>query len=203
MLPWISLGILCYLVGSISPAYLVGRLRYGVDIRDLGDRNPSAANVWRSLGPRPGIAVGFIDTGKGALCVLIARLFEDTVEAAMLGGLLALAGHIFPVFIGFRGGRGAATLMGVFLAMAPLVTPILVFLSGLMMLRTRSTTVFFFFLFSLFPLGAWVTDAPATVISYAVGMAILVGVAHLLTAKRAARLEPRALLKDEIEFRES
>ena len=203
MLLWISLGILCYLVGSFSPAHLVGRLRYGVDIRELGDGNPGAANVWRSLGTRPGIAVGFIDTGKGALCVLIARLFEDTVEAAMLGGLLALAGHIFPVFIGFRGGRGAATLMGVLLAMAPLVTPILVFLSGLMMLRTRSTTVFFFFLFALFPLGAWVTDAPATLISYAVGMAILVGAAHLLAVRRAARLAPRALLEDELEFRES
>jgi glycerol-3-phosphate acyltransferase PlsY len=193
--PWLALTALCYLLGSFPSAYLLGRLRYKIDIRSLGDGNPGTENVWRTLGPPAGLAVALADTAKGVLAVFLARLLVDSDGGAMLGGLAAVAGHNWPLFLGFRGGRGAATLMGVMLALLPKAAGPLVVLGGLPLAVSRSTTVFFAFLFVLLPPAAWLAEAPAPLIGYVVAMAVLVGVTHAATARRHGKLWPRGELR--------
>lgn len=106
--------LLGYLVGSISPGYFFGRLIKGIDIRRFGNHNTGAANVYRLVGPFYGILTAVIDFAKAPLVysVSIPQLHPDT---AILIGLAAVLGHITPFYLGFKGGRGVASLVGLFL----------------------------------------------------------------------------------------
>jgi glycerol-3-phosphate acyltransferase PlsY len=126
---WISIAflILAYLMGSVSSAVWLGRIMRGVDVRELGSGNAGFANVMRNLGPVVGIPVLVIDTLKGFFAVLLANLIPG-VEAGsellyaiqIIFGMAALVGHLFPIFTGFRGGKGVATGLGIVLALFPL-----------------------------------------------------------------------------------
>jgi glycerol-3-phosphate acyltransferase PlsY len=116
--------IVAYLIGSIPTGYLAGRLWRGIDIRDYGSGMVGATNVLRTLGRGPFIVVLFADALKGYIPTLAAwYLFQDegvtTAHAYQVAaGIAAVIGHDFPIFIGFRGGRGVATSFGVFAALA-------------------------------------------------------------------------------------
>lgn len=118
--------IAAYLIGSIPTAYWVGKAFFNIDIREHGSKNMGASNTFRVLGPVWGIIVLIIDLGKGMAAVQLALLVHSTdwlgTEKSfwqLLFGLVALAGHVFPVFAGFRGGKGVATLFGLVLAIQP------------------------------------------------------------------------------------
>lgn len=113
-----------YLLGSISFAWVVARSR-GVDLRTVGSGNLGATNVTRALGPRAGLAVFLLDVAKGFVPAFVCLLAEAAPPAAVCAGLGAYAGHIWPVWLRFRGGKGVATLVGALLALAP-VTSLLV-----------------------------------------------------------------------------
>jgi len=98
--------VIAYLLGSIPFAYLAGRAR-GIDLRTVGSGNLGAANVFRTLGRGTGIAVMAADIGKGAAAVLIARALTGAPWPAVAAGA-AMAGHIFPVWLRFKGGKGVA-----------------------------------------------------------------------------------------------
>jgi glycerol-3-phosphate acyltransferase PlsY len=91
-MPWLII-ILGYFLGSIPTAYVAGRILKGVDIRQIGDGNMGAANVFRRLSPKAGIAVGIVDAGKGALAVLIAQAANIPQVAVLFAGAAAVAGH--------------------------------------------------------------------------------------------------------------
>jgi len=112
-----------YLLGSIPFALLLAR-RSGVgDLHRVGSGNIGAANLMRALGVRPGIVAALLDIGKGAASVLLAgRLAGDTGTAAV-AGLAAITGHIYPVWLRFRGGKGVATACGAFAVLTPLAVP--------------------------------------------------------------------------------
>jgi acyl phosphate:glycerol-3-phosphate acyltransferase len=112
-----------YLLGSIPFALLLTRSR-GIDVRDVGSRNVGAANVLRTAGVTPAVVVMFLDAAKGALAVVIARLLTDDVVVLTSTGLAAIIGHIYPLWLGFRGGKGVAASAGVFAMLAPLATAI-------------------------------------------------------------------------------
>jgi len=123
----IGLGV-AYLSGSIPAAYLVGRA-HGVDLADVGSGNYGATNVFRILGPWPASAALVVDVAKGLLPVLlIPRWFAPPGLAPSTWGVLiavaAVLGHVFPLWLRFRGGKGVGTAFGAFLALAP--GPILV-----------------------------------------------------------------------------
>ncbi|MBI2846423.1 MAG: glycerol-3-phosphate acyltransferase [Chloroflexi bacterium] len=118
----IAIIVLGYLLGSMPWAYIVARMAKGVDIRQVDYGNPGAANVFRQVGPAEGIAVGILDVGKAALPVIVARASGLPMYAWLLGGIAALLGHWWPIFLGFRGGIGAATAIGALLAMIPIET---------------------------------------------------------------------------------
>ena len=101
-----------YLIGSIPVGVLVGRIYRGVDVRDYGSGKIGFTNTLRSLGWGAALIVAVGDTMKGVVPILIGRFVFDDPWAVALGGVAAVAGHMFPLFAGFRGGRGAATAFG-------------------------------------------------------------------------------------------
>jgi glycerol-3-phosphate acyltransferase PlsY len=120
--------ISAYLIGSIPTAYWIGKLFFNIDIREHGSKNMGASNAFRVLGSVWGIVVLLIDMGKGIAAVQLAHavhssdwLSGELAFWKLIFGLVAVAGHIFPVFAGFRGGKGVATLFGVVLAIQPWV----------------------------------------------------------------------------------
>ncbi|WP_088013338.1 glycerol-3-phosphate 1-O-acyltransferase PlsY [Gottfriedia acidiceleris] len=117
----ISILFLCYLIGSISFALVVGKLLYKTDIRGYGSGNLGATNVFRVLGKKTGLIVAIADLLKGTFACLLPHIFNSTVNPIFCG-LLAILGHVFPVFAGFKGGKAVATAAGVLLFLTPLGT---------------------------------------------------------------------------------
>ncbi|MCX7661631.1 MAG: glycerol-3-phosphate 1-O-acyltransferase PlsY [Candidatus Omnitrophica bacterium] len=116
--------VLSYLIGSIPTAYILGRLFKGVDIRKFGSGNVGATNAFRVLGKKIGITVLIFDIFKGLFVVLllgdylVSKLSFNPSLARIILGLTAVAGHIWTVFLKFKGGKGVATSLGVFLGLA-------------------------------------------------------------------------------------
>jgi acyl phosphate:glycerol-3-phosphate acyltransferase len=114
-----------YVLGSIPFGLILAKLFGGKDVREHGSGNIGATNVSRVAGPLPGILTLLLDGGKGAAAVWFAAKFTDSsATGMMLGGLAALLGHCFPVWLRFRGGKGVATALGVYLALCPLATAV-------------------------------------------------------------------------------
>jgi glycerol-3-phosphate acyltransferase PlsY len=152
-LGWLALS---YLIGAFPTSFLAGRLFRGIDLREQGSRNLGATNVYRILGWKYAIPVGLIDIMKGALPVWLFGAREPGIPLfPFLCGLAAVVGHVFSVFVGFKGGKGVATAAGVVLALAPwgllavtVVWALLVRLTGYVSLASVAAA-------ALFPLAAW------------------------------------------------
>ncbi|MCB9483609.1 MAG: glycerol-3-phosphate 1-O-acyltransferase PlsY [Dehalococcoidia bacterium] len=114
-------GAIGYLLGGIPFGLIVGRLAGVGDVRQYGSGKTGFTNSLRTMGVKWAIIVVLGDAAKGGLAVVLARLLFDEPGAAALAGAAAVFGHIFPVFAGFRGGRGVATAFGAFLAVSPIV----------------------------------------------------------------------------------
>lgn len=130
---------LAYLLGSIPFAFLAGRVR-GVDLRTVGSGNLGAANVFRALGRGMGIGVMAADIGKGVAAVLIARAITDDPWPAISAGA-AMAGHVFPVWMRFKGGKGVAVGGGAVIGLMPLASVILLGFWLVVVLISRYTSL--------------------------------------------------------------
>ena len=138
----ISLAIIiAYLLGSIPTAYIVGRLRRGSDIREMGTRNMGAMNVFYTVGFWWGLIVLLADVGKGAAAVGIAIAFDVSELVVFIVGVTAVLGHAFPVFLRFRGGKGGATCIGVLCVLMPWGLPIAFGIFCILLLITRFPTL--------------------------------------------------------------
>jgi glycerol-3-phosphate acyltransferase PlsY len=183
-MPWLIVA-LGYLLGSIPTAYLAGRLLKGIDIRRVGDGNAGAANAFRQLGVRIGIAVFLIDVAKGALAVFIAQAANIPQAAILLTGTAVVIGHNWPVFIAFRGGRGESTTVGVLLV---LITQPMLIVSGVAigaLAFTRNVILASAVLFVPLPLVCWWLGVPGILIVYGVALSCLVGGTHFLRTRWA------------------
>ena len=118
ILPVLLLFAIGYLLGSTPSGYLAGRWLKGIDLRDCGSGSTGATNVLRNVGKAPALVVFLVDVGKGALAVLLAKHFGLGNWIQVLAGLAALAGHIWPVWLGWKGGKAVATGLGMFLGLA-------------------------------------------------------------------------------------
>nr|WP_225444803.1 glycerol-3-phosphate 1-O-acyltransferase PlsY [Pseudomarimonas arenosa] len=117
--------MLAYLLGSLSGSLMLGRLR-GVDIRTQGSGNAGGTNAFRTQGWRFALGVVLVDVGKGALAVWLARQLQIGWQMELLVVLATVAGHVWPLFHGFRGGKGAATLVGGLAVIWPFSLPWLI-----------------------------------------------------------------------------
>ena len=162
-----------YLLGSIPFALLLTRSR-GVDLREVGSRNVGAANVLRAAGVVPAVAVMLLDAAKGAVAVLAARLMTDNLVVVMIAGLAAIVGHVYPAWLGFRGGKGVAAAAGVFAMLAPFPTAIaaLVFVGTIFVTRFISAGSIAGAL--ALTVAAAIGSAPGPVVAGAVLAAIIV-----------------------------
>jgi glycerol-3-phosphate acyltransferase PlsY len=181
--------LFAYALGSIPAAVWIGRRFHGIDVREHGSRNAGTTNVIRVLGWKTGIPVLIIDVSKGWLAAMlpyILKLAEPEsslmTNLMILTGLTAIIGHIFPVFAGFRGGKGVATVFGVLLALHPLLTVsciavflIVLLLTGIVSVSSMSAGLAFpIFLFTIF-------DSHSAIFK---NFSILVGIALLVTHRK-------------------
>ena len=132
----ILLVAICYLIGNISSSILIGRIAAGIDIRDHGSGNAGTTNVLRTIGKKAAVATLAGDVLKGVLAVLLGRFFGGEY-LAMLCGLAAFIGHIWPAVFEFRGGKGIATGMGAVIVLAPELAGICILTGLVIIIFTR------------------------------------------------------------------
>lgn len=181
--------LLSYLVGSIATAVWVGKIFHGVDVREHGSGNAGATNVIRVLGWKTGVPVLLIDVLKGWVAAMLPVFFNLAGDGTalltnfqILAGLAAILGHIFPVFAGFRGGKGVATIFGVLMAIHPLLTLsclgvflVVLLISGYVSLSSMSAGMAFpIFLFLFF-------DTPSLLFKV---FSIIVAIALIFTHRK-------------------
>ena len=184
-MPWLII-FLGYILGSIPTAYIAGRLLKGKDIRKLGDGNMGARNAYHELGHKTGISIFFIDATKGALPILIAQAVSIPQIAIFSAGAAAVIGHNWPVFLGFRGGRGESTAIGVLTTLMTQPMLILAAPTLAVLFIKKNVTLASVFLFVPLPLVCWLMGFPAALVSYSMGLPCLVGFTHFLRTRRTA-----------------
>jgi glycerol-3-phosphate acyltransferase PlsY len=184
--PQWSAILIGYLLGAIPTAFIAGRIVKGQDIRRMGDANSGAANAFRELGHRTGILVGVIDAAKGALVVFIAEVFDMPVTVVMLAGLAAVIGHNWPVYLGFRGGRGVSTTLGILVVLVTLPMLILAVPALLILILKKNVTLSMAFLFILLPVVDLLLGEPPALIGYGLALPALVGITHYLRTRPPA-----------------
>jgi glycerol-3-phosphate acyltransferase PlsY len=175
MLVWIII-LIGYILGAVPTSYIAGRMMAGKDIRRMGDENAGAANVYRELGPKLGVLVGVIDMAKGALAIIIAQSGHLSQNAVLLTGAAAVIGHNWPVFLGFRGGRGVSTAIGILFVLVTLPMLIMTLPTLLILIWKRNVTPSMAFLFIVLPLLGWWLKVPPVLIAYGVALPALIGV---------------------------
>ena len=170
----IALAIVCaYLIGSFPSAYVAGRLRKGVDIREIGSRNMGAMNVFYQVGFVEGVLVLLADIGKGAAAVALARYLGTQEIVQLLAGIAAVVGHSFPPFLNFHGGRGGATSIGILVFLMPWGIPIYLAIFGLSMLITRYPTLSYSAAFLCFPFVAWLVYSNWELVVFSVALLLI------------------------------
>ena len=153
-----------YLVGSIPTAYLVARLMKGIDIRTVGSGNVGGSNVWLHAGKLPSVAALLFDMVKGALAIYLLINKELPVTVQVAAGVAAIAGHNWPVWLRFVGGRGIATSGGVLFMFGPLETIITGILLGIGAIGFKQGAVATLLSFASRPLTAAFLGRPPEVI---------------------------------------
>jgi acyl phosphate:glycerol-3-phosphate acyltransferase len=192
------IGLLAaYLVGSIPSAVWLGRTFYNIDIREYGSGNAGATNTFRVLGKKPGIIVLIMDVLKGFLAVKLAYFMGDYdsqspefIDFELALAVCGLLGHIFPVYVGFRGGKGVATMFGILLGIHPpaalvcaLTFIVTLYLSGYVSLSSMVSGIVFPIVIMVF----YSTNSSINIFSLAV--AILILATHQRNIERILRKE--------------
>jgi acyl phosphate:glycerol-3-phosphate acyltransferase len=159
MSPFFLTAAFSYLLGSIPFGYILLRIFRGQDVRHTGSGNIGATNVARSS-PALGILTLLLDALKGATAVAVTRaLFPDQMMLAAIAALFAILGHIFPVWLRFRGGKGVATGLGSFLMLAPKIVLVTIGIFIIMVIAFRYISLASIVTVALFPLFAWLLKA--------------------------------------------
>lgn len=189
----VAAPVIGYLLGSIPAAYIMAKWRKGIDIREVGVGNMGAGNVIREVGLVEGAVVAVADIGKGAAAIAVAQFLLGVSQAWVLGaGLAAIMGHSFPIYIGFRGGQGVATVIGIFSVLAPLATLITLLPLGAVLLISRNIFASTLVMGPLLPLVVWLVEGSTTLTLYALGI-----VGLLVFRSRHRLREARAVVPKE------
>ena len=178
MVPFFLTAAFSYLLGSIPFGYILLRIFRGQDVRQTGSGNIGATNVARSS-PALGVLTLFLDALKGAIAVAVARaLFPDQMMLPAIAALFAILGHIFPVWLRFRGGKGVATGLGAFVMLAPKIVLIALGIFVVMVFAFRYVSLASIVTVALFPLLAWLLKAygntPMVLVFMAVASALII-----------------------------
>ena len=178
MTDYILTAILAYLIGSIPSGLILGKLFWHKDLREHGSHNIGATNAWRTLGKGAGIAVFIADSLKGQAGVALGLVLAGTPLAAVIGGLFAIIGHSFSIFLRFHGGKGVATSLGVLTMLMGNVTLIVFTVWFAIVYTTRYVSLGSVVAGFLTPILAALFGYPMEYILFTVIAAILVIVRH-------------------------
>ncbi len=159
-----------YLLGAIPFAYIAGRLIKGVDIRQVGEGNVGALNTVREIGLVPGLIVLVVDMAKGAAAVLIATGLDVSLIWVFAAGAAAVIGHNWPVFLKFKGGKGAATAIGVFLALMPSEMGISLAIIGVVGIITSNVRLGITVGLTLLPFITWLFNGSGWLIGFSLAL---------------------------------
>lgn len=169
--------VAAYLIGSIPTGLLLGKA-YGIDVRKEGSGNIGATNLYRTVGRKVGIITLLGDCLKGLLPVLFIKHSALPPELAAWVGLAAFCGHVFSVFLKFRGGKGVATALGVFLALAPLAVAIAIAFFAVMMFIWRYVSLGSIVAAASMPLAVFLMGGNSTVTTVTVLISAIVILRH-------------------------
>lgn len=179
------LVLAAYLLGSIPTSYVVGRM-HGIDLREHGSGNLGGTNAYRVLGWTAALPVVLVDISKGFVPAYFFPAWDGAAmgDLALLYGLAAIAGHVWSIFMGFRGGKGVATGAGVLLALAPTSALIGLFVWIGVVSITRYVSVASISAATLVPLTAWLTDETSSTVLFCAAVAIFVWWTHRENLRR-------------------
>ena len=178
-----------YLMGSLPFGLWIGQWFYHIDLREHGSKNTGATNAYRVLGRWPALLVFVCDTVKGMAGVYLGSLLVGGSLAEVLGGIAAISGHNWSVFMGFKGGRGVATGLGVIALLAPKVTAIVFAVWCIVVFLTRYVSLASIVAAALVPLLMWWFDAGRETLLFGVAAATFVILRHRPNIMRLLRGE--------------
>ena len=172
--------VLGYFLGAIPIGIVAGRALGGIDPREAGSRNIGFTNVLRVAGKTAGIVTLIGDMGKGALAVALARVLlgSEAGDSIMAAGAAAILGHMFPVFLRFKGGKGVATALGVLLAVEPAIGGCLVAVWLASAAIWRMSSLAALMAFGSLPLWVWLFHPTAQMAALAAGIMVLIVYRH-------------------------
>jgi len=184
----ILLVAISYLIGNLSPAYLLGKVVWGIDIRQHGSGNAGTTNMMRLFGVRAAVLVLMLDLFKGVAAVWIGRYFGHETTA-VLCGLAAVMGHSWPVLYHFQGGKGVATSIGAGLMIQPVAGLLCIGLAVVIILVTRYVSLASLVGIPAWTILLWLLDSPLEHVLFGVAISLLVLVRHRTNIQRIARGE--------------
>jgi glycerol-3-phosphate acyltransferase PlsY len=185
-MPWFIV-IFSYVLGSLPTSYIMSRITVRHDIRRMGDENAGAANAYRELGAKVGILVGIIDAVKGSAVILIAQAVNMSQPIVLIAGLAAVVGHNWPIFLGFRGGRGVSTTLGILYVLVTIPMLIITIPTLLILIWRRNVTPAMAFTFIVLPLVDLAFRVEPILIGYGIALPALIGITTFF------RTRPKAL----------
>jgi len=197
-------SIAAYLLGSLPWAVWTGKIFHKIDIREHGSGNAGATNIIRVLGWKTGVPVLIADLAKGYLATMLPVIFRlavphssEMINFQILMGILAITGHVLPVFAGFRGGKGVATLFGMLLAINPLLTAICIGIFLMVILITGIVSVASITAGILFPVILFLFFDPSSLIFriFSILIAFALVFTHRENIKRLLKGEEKKLFR--------
>lgn len=192
----LAMIVLSYLIGSTPPAYIIGKVFHGVDIREQGSGNVGGANAGRLFGKTALFVVGLIDILKGTLAVILTKFIVDrnaaetgffarTDNIIAIAGFFVVLGHCYSVYLKFSGGKGGATTFGIILAINPFIALILVSFWIIILISTRFTSLANLLVISITPIAfSWREPSSA----YSVMSFFLIGLLYIRHKQNIGRL---------------
>lgn len=199
----ILLLILAYLIGALPFSIIAGKLLKGIDIREYGSGNAGATNTFRVLGKQAGIPVLFLDVLKGFLAVSLAHYVEFNpniepelklemfINISLAYGVAAVLGHVFPVYVGFRGGKGVATLLGLMIGAFPQAALLSIGVFILTLILSRYVSLSSILAGLVFPIGVYFFSEVliSTMVIFSVFVPVLLLATHQRNIERIFRGE--------------
>ena len=179
---FIVYAVLAYLIGSIPSGLIIGKIFFNIDVRQYGSRNIGATNTYRVIGLKAALPVFLCDALKGAAGVVLLSSYGPMYM--ILGGILAMMGHNWSVFLGFKGGRGVATGLGVLIALSPLVALLCFLVWGIIVYFTKLVSLGSIIAAALVPVLMYVTGESYWFVGFGGLAALFVIVRHWDNIKR-------------------
>ena len=175
-------AILAYLIGSIPSGLIIGKTFFNIDVRQYGSKNIGATNTYRVIGLKAALPVFLCDALKGAAGVVLLSSYGPMYM--ILGGILAMMGHNWSIFLGFKGGRGVATGLGVLIALSPLVALIAFLVWGVIVYFTKLVSLGSIIAAALVPILMYFTGESYWFVGFGALAALFVIVRHWDNIKR-------------------